>query len=117
VPATTGSDPITTLKANLDALPRVFLATQFLGSMETQPVPLIAEVMDIDRSIRAVISGIQLSEETAVGRYPTRCVRLLLHIHRSVTEHAAQGVECASSRPGRAEMMAGGLPQSNRQVA
>lgn len=54
----------------------VFLATQFLKNMEKHPVPLIAEIMDLYKSIKHGISGIQLSEETAIGKYPVECVQL-----------------------------------------
>lgn len=53
----------------------VFLATQFLKNMEHYPVPLIAEIIDLHKTIKAGISGIQLSEETAMGKYPVDCVR------------------------------------------
>jgi len=54
---------------------KIFLATQFLKNMEVNPVPLISEVMDMHKSLRQGISGIQLSEETAVGKYPAECVQ------------------------------------------
>lgn len=58
----------------------VFLATQFLKHMETYPVPLIAEIGDLHKSITSGISGIQLSEETSVGRYPVECVKLVFDV-------------------------------------
>lgn len=58
----------------------VYLATQFLKNMEQNPIPLIAEVMDLHKTIKSGISGIQLSEETAVGKYPVECVKLIRDI-------------------------------------
>ncbi len=58
----------------------VYLATQFLKSMENSPVPLISEVMDLHTTLSKMISGIQLSEETAVGRYPDQCLEVLTQI-------------------------------------
>lgn len=58
----------------------VYLATQFLASMVESPVPLIAEVIDLHRTIESGVRGIQLSEETAVGRYPVECVRLVFDL-------------------------------------
>ena len=58
----------------------VYLATQFLKNMEENPVPLIAEVIDLCRTILSGVSGIQLSEETAVGKYPIMCVKLVFDI-------------------------------------
>lgn len=54
---------------------KVFLATQFLKNMQNYPIPLIAEIMDLHKTIKTGIQGIQLSEETAVGKYPVDCVR------------------------------------------
>ena len=63
----------TALKAGKD----VYLATQFLKNMEVHPVPLISEVIDLCRTIGSGIKGIQLSEETAVGKHPVECVKLV----------------------------------------
>jgi pyruvate kinase len=59
---------------------RIFLATQFLKNMIHHPVPLIAEVNDIHNAIAKGVSGIQLSEETAVGRYPVECVKFVMRL-------------------------------------
>jgi len=56
---------------------KVFLATQFLKSMEENPLPFIAELMDLHNTIKSGVTGIQLSEETAVGKYPYECVKLI----------------------------------------
>ncbi len=58
----------------------IYLATQFLKNMERNPMPLIAEVIDLHRTIKGGITGIQLSEETAVGKYPVECVKLVFDI-------------------------------------
>jgi pyruvate kinase len=55
---------------------KIYLATQFLKNMELNPVPLIAEVMDLHNTIKSGVSGVQLSEETAIGRFPVECVKL-----------------------------------------
>lgn len=65
------------IQAALTSKRQVFLATQFLKNMEKNPVPLIAEVIDLCKTVKSGITGIQLSEETAVGRYPVECVRLV----------------------------------------
>lgn len=59
----------------------VFLATQFLKNMETRPIPLIPEILDLSSSIQQGISGVQLSEETAVGMYPLECIRLVWQVY------------------------------------
>lgn len=69
-----------------DAGRQVFLATQFLGAMEQSPTPLIPEILDLDRTIRAGVSGIQLSEETAIGKYAVECVALVFAMYRHVVD-------------------------------
>ena len=59
---------------------KVFLATQFLKSMELNPVPTFPEVIDLYNTLKTGIYGIQLSEETAVGKYPKECVKLVFDI-------------------------------------
>ena len=60
---------------------KVFLATQFLKNMELYPIPLIAEIIDLHKTIKAGINGIQLSEETAIGKYPVDCVRNVFKVY------------------------------------
>jgi len=59
---------------------KVFLATQFLKSMELNPVPTFPEVIDLYNTLKTGIYGIQLSEETAVGKYPKECIKLVFDI-------------------------------------
>jgi pyruvate kinase len=56
---------------------KVFLATQILKSMELNPIPTIPEVIDLYNSLRSGIYGVQMSEETAVGRYPANCINVI----------------------------------------
>lgn len=56
---------------------KVFLATQFLKSMEFNPIPTIPEVIDLYNTLKSGIYGIQMSEETAVGKYPENCLRII----------------------------------------
>jgi len=56
---------------------KIYLATHFLKNMETKPIPLISEVIDLMRTLKVGITGIQLSEETAIGKYPVECVKLV----------------------------------------
>lgn len=53
---------------------KVFLATQFLKSMELNPIPTIPEVIDMYNTLKSGVYGIQMSEETAVGKYPKNCL-------------------------------------------
>ena len=42
--------------------------------MEKNPIPTIAEAIDLYNTLKSGIYGIQLSEETAVGKYPKECL-------------------------------------------
>jgi len=56
---------------------KLIIATQFLISMVNQPVPHISEVGEIYTVIKSGVSGIQLSEETAIGKYPYECINII----------------------------------------
>lgn len=60
---------------------KIFLATQFLKNMENSPVPSIAEVIDLYKTISQGVYGIQLSEETAIGKYAVECVKLVFDMY------------------------------------
>ena len=56
---------------------RVIMATQFLTSMMNRPLPTIAEVDSLIDLLHFGIDGVQLSEETCVGRHGADVVRLV----------------------------------------
>lgn len=56
---------------------KVFIATQFLKFMETHPIPLLSETSDLYNTLQLDIEGIQLSEETAVGKNPIGCLNFI----------------------------------------
>lgn len=63
---------------------KVFLATQVLKNMETKPIPTIGEIEALYEIMKSGVYGVQMSEETAVGRYVPECVRLLEQMDREV---------------------------------
>jgi pyruvate kinase len=63
---------------------KIFLATQFLKNMEDKPIPTIAEVIDMYNSFKMGIYGIQLSEETAIGKYPRECLEMIKTIIKEI---------------------------------
>jgi pyruvate kinase len=62
----------------------VYVATQFLASMEHSPIPMVSEVSGLYEMIKLGVSGIQLSEETAIGKYPVEAVRWIRDVERLV---------------------------------
>ena len=63
---------------------KVFLATQFLKNMEVNPIPTIPEVIDMYNTMKTGIYGIQMSEETAVGKYPKACLDTIVSLMKEI---------------------------------
>ena len=59
---------------------KVFLATQFLKSMELNPIPTIPEVIDLYNTLSSGIYGVQMSEETAIGQHPKECLDIIIKL-------------------------------------
>jgi len=76
---------------------KILLATQFLKNMELNPIPSIAEEIDLYRTIQLGVDGIQLSEETAIGKYPVECVAHVFEMAKKVNSKQAVGIEKISS--------------------
>ncbi|MEW6407107.1 MAG: pyruvate kinase [Patescibacteria group bacterium] len=62
----------------------LFLATQFLKSMIHNPLPFIAEVNDLHNVLADGISGLQLSDETAIGKYPLEAINTIIAIRKNI---------------------------------
>lgn len=56
---------------------KIVLATQLLHSMVENPVPTVAEVDSLYDLLRLGIDGVQLSEETSVGRFAEESVSFI----------------------------------------
>jgi pyruvate kinase len=63
---------------------KVFLATQVLKNMETKPIPTIGEIEALYEIMKSGVYGVQMSEETAVGRYVPECIHLLEQMDREI---------------------------------
>ncbi|NQU61391.1 MAG: sulfate adenylyltransferase [Rhodospirillales bacterium] len=56
---------------------KVYVATNLLESMVTEPVPTRAEVNDIYNTFLDGADGVVLAAETAIGQYPVRCANMV----------------------------------------
>jgi len=62
---------------------RVIVATHLLESMIEKPIPTRAEVTDVANAIYEEVDAVMLSGETAVGKYPVRCIEYIDKIART----------------------------------
>lgn len=67
---------------------KVYFATQFLHSMLENNVPLIAEACGLADAIHCGVDGIQLSEETAIGKHPLEVLETVQRTLRANPQHA-----------------------------
>lgn len=65
----------------------VITATQMLDSMTENPNPTRAEVSDVANAIFDVTGAIMLSGESAMGKYPVKCVETMNEIATAVEQN------------------------------
>ena len=58
----------------------VYVATNLLESMITEPSPTRAEVNDIHNTLLDGADGLVLAAETAIGKYPIRCANMIVRM-------------------------------------
>ena len=64
----------------------VYVATNLMESMTTQPTPTRAEVNDVFNTMVDGADGLVLAAETAVGRYPIDCVVMVKKLAQTFEE-------------------------------
>lgn len=64
----------------------VFCATQFLAAMIESPIPHISEVCSLYEIMKLGVTGLQLSEETAIGKHAVPAVEWIRRIEKLVID-------------------------------
>ncbi len=67
----------------------VYVATNLLESMMTNFEPTRAEINDITSTLLSGASGLVLAAETAVGKHPVQCTRMVSGIKKEVKNYIA----------------------------
>jgi ATP sulfurylase len=65
---------------------KVYVATNLLESMITSPTPTRAEVNDIYNTLLDGADGLVLAAETAIGKHPVECARMVARLIREFEE-------------------------------
>ena len=68
----------------LKAKTPVYVATNLLESMVTRMEPTRAEVNDVYNTLIDGVTGLVLAAETAIGKYPEKCIEMIIKISKTV---------------------------------
>ena len=80
-------------RANALSVP-VFVATNLMENMLENSKPTREEVNDIVKTLEGGVTGLVLAAESAVGKYPVECVRVMSRIineHENLFNYFEQG--------------------------
>ncbi len=62
----------------------IYVATNLLESMVTRMEPTRAEVNDVYNTLIDGVTGLVLAAETAIGKYPEKCIEMIIKISKTV---------------------------------
>lgn len=88
---------------------RILIATQLLSHMVEHPIPSMAELMALHQ-VMTYADGVQLSEETVIGKYPFEVLETI----RTIRERAVQETPVGPRRSRGAVIWLLGLPGSGK---
>lgn len=96
----------------------VIVATHLLESMISNPMPTRAEITDVANAVFENADAIMLSGETAVGRYPVRCVEVLDAVANRIETSGNLGLHReAPLETDRQRLAASGISLANHMKA
>jgi pyruvate kinase len=78
---------------------KVYVATNLLESMTSAPTPTRAEVNDIYNTLADGADGLVLAAETAIGKYPVDCARMVVKIVQQFQRKVNGGIRGIQVRP------------------
>ena len=65
----------------------IYVATNFLETMIINVIPTRGEVNDIYNTLELGAKGLVLAAETAIGKYPDECIKVLKKIIKIYSKH------------------------------
>lgn len=93
---------------------RVIFATQLLYSMTQHRMPLISEATAMYYALRAGVAGFQMSEETAIGKYPVEVLQFIGKMREAAAARTMKPGKKAATKTARKVYWLTGLSGSGK---